>query len=271
MEMDNWLGYSIEPNSAEWFSYDGRREAGRWGYDDISWFARLGKPQRADFLRYAANWTKLQGEHWHYQPALARTLGRAQIEKPNGEFIHYYRANRSSDACRDGFDDEAVVAEIFDRTASIDVGFPREDQAGEPVSPSGQSVPEPVTIQGSIQPLVGGIPGDASCPWSRLYRTGPGSYERVFAMPLAGCFSLFVCCGGTQTQQVRAEGLPHVKSIWVAVNQPGQLVRINFDYDRRSIKVTDAESGTDLVVPEPVTGLGINRIATLDDLPDISF
>lgn len=269
MEIDNWLGYSLEPNGKAWFDYAKRAHAGRWGYDDISWFARLPKPFRADFLRYASNWTRLQGKAWHFQPVLARTLGRACIEKPDGQSILYYRANQSSQACPDGFSDEQVVAEILSESIADD--FPNDDSGETAKTNHGLTVPEPVSIQGSFQPLVGGIAGDASCPWSKLYRQAPGQYERVFAAPFPGCFSLFVCCGGTQTEQIHAQGLPHSNPLWLVIHKAGQLVRITLNYDQRNVAARDAVTGEDLISSDFVEGMERQRVVALHDLPSMSF
>jgi len=277
MEIDNWLGYSLDPNTRDWFSYARRGGAGRWGYDDISWFAHQTPMGRRDFLCYAQSWTKLQGDHWHFQPVVTRPLGRAQVVLPDGREVRVYRANASSPACPLGFGDEDALVELWHEAEAKEakpIALPRMDAAVEAtVSPAGVTINEPVTVLGGIQALLGGVVGDASCPWSRLYRVGPGVYERVFAMPLAGVFSLYVCCGGTQTEQIHRDGLPHSAPLAVQVARAGQLMRVRLDYDTRQIDVTDAVTGQSLVVdaqPGEVDAF-VGEVVRLDELGPESF
>ena len=59
VEIDNWGGYSMDPDSDDWNNPHMRASAGIWGYDQCSWFARLSTEERHAFLRYAHRWCRL--------------------------------------------------------------------------------------------------------------------------------------------------------------------------------------------------------------------
>jgi hypothetical protein len=114
-------------------------------------------------------------------------------------------------------------------------------------TPSGLTVPEPVTVGGGIQPLLGGVPGDAACPWSRLHARGDGRFSRIFCIPLAGEFDMAITCGGTWTDPVRRGGIAGGAPFRVVVPAAGMLVRIDFDYESREVSVVAPASGESLL------------------------
>ena len=63
VERDNWGGYSMDPESADWANPHKRASAGLWGYDQCSWYARHDISYRHDFLRHTHRWTRMQGAH----------------------------------------------------------------------------------------------------------------------------------------------------------------------------------------------------------------
>ncbi len=231
VEVDNWNGYSMDPASADWQNPHRRAAAGRWGWDDISWLAHQAPATRHAFLRYAHRWTRLQGVDWYFQMPLTRSLGRAGLARADGTTLHRYRANAASPACSEGFGDEEAIAAAW---AEADAGIFR-DAAPVPASPDrhGLTVPEPVAVVGGLQAFLGGVPGDASCPWSRLHGDGPGTFSRTFAMPMAGRFSFTITCGGTYTDPINQGGVSGGKPYPVEVDAAGDLLRIHFDHNTR--------------------------------------
>ena len=234
VEVDNWGGYSLAPDSPDWENPLRLAMAGRWGYDDICWFARLSDAGRHDFLRYAHRWARLQGEDWYFQMPLARSLGRANITNRAGEKVHRYRANSPSAACPEGFGDEdAVIAAWREPDPAV-------HRAPNPVPASPDAndltVPEPVTVTGPLQPLLGGVPGDASCPWSRLHGIGPGRFARTFCLPLAGRFPFTITTGGTMSDPTNQGGLAGGNPFLLDVPSPGTLFRITFDHATREVQ-----------------------------------
>jgi hypothetical protein len=109
------------------------------------------------------------------------------------------------------------------------------------------TIPEPVSVVGQLQPLLGGVPGDASCPWSRLFHIGEGRFARTFAIPLAGRYAFTITNGGTMTDPTNQGGVAMSQPWVMNLPAPGMLVRIEFDYDRRTVTATDAVTGGSLL------------------------
>jgi hypothetical protein len=84
LEVDNWHGYSLDPDPLLWIDGAKRAGAGRWGWDDISWYAHQPMVDRHAFLSYADSWVTLQGGEWHFQPAVRRSLGGAAMSRVDG-------------------------------------------------------------------------------------------------------------------------------------------------------------------------------------------
>jgi len=232
VEVDNWCGYSLPPGAPEWQDPVKLSQIGRWGYDEISWLARLEDSPRREFLRYAHRWTRNQGDTWFFQPPLCRLLEKAAFER-NGLHVDYYRANDPSEVCPDGFGDEDIIANLWqDQTAA-----PRPGEVPNPVTPSGVTVPEPVSVLGGLQTYIGGIEGDASCPWSRLIHVGNGVFEATFVLPLAGTFPFAIAVGGSQSDLTKQGGIAGGSPFSVTVKRPGDTVRIRFDYDTRDVQI----------------------------------
>ena len=68
-EQDNWLGYSLAKNSPAWHDFEARAAAGKWGWDDITWYAHLKPDRRSDWHHYARTWAATKGAENYYQPA----------------------------------------------------------------------------------------------------------------------------------------------------------------------------------------------------------
>lgn len=244
VEIDNWCGYSLAPGAPEWDNLHELANFGRWGYDEICWFARLPVEERPAFLRYAHRWTRLQNDNWFFQPVLTRSLGKANVDHPNAGVVHRYRANNESEACPGGFNDEDHVRAIWEE----DTRFLKPDAPAlpHPQTPSGVDVPEPVNVMGGLQPYLGGVPGDASCPWSRLVHIGDGKFARTFVVPVKGIQSFFVTVGGTNADPTKANTVAGGPLVEIDIPAAGTVVRIHFDYETRTIDVTNVETGTSI-------------------------
>lgn len=263
LEVDNWHGYSLEPDPALWLDGSRRAAAGRWGWDDVSWYAHQTIGDRRGFLAYADAWVHLQGSEWHFQPVVRRSLGRAAMERPDGSRMAYYRANDRSEACPDGWGDEAALAKLFAARPLTPVSGlrPRPDAAADGLaSPtaSGLSVPLPVTLVGEIQEHIGGIVGDASCPWSQLYSAGPGRFRRSFAFPVATDIAFTVMTGGTGIDPTNAGGVSGGAPWVIRVDQPGQVITVTFDFEARLVDAVDTATGTTCLID------GANRRSSYD-------
>ncbi len=248
LEVDNWHGYSLEPDPALWLDGDRRAEAGRWGWDDINWFSYQTPDLRRDFLRYADSWARLQGAEWHFQPPIRRPLGRAAIRRPDGPIIPYYRANESGPACPDGFGDEAAIASLWSAARSFEPETATPSASEPPRSPSGVDIAEPVALVGEIQEHIGGIPGDASCPWSTLRHIGEGRFARRYAFPVAADLRCTVTVGGTGTDPTNEDGISGSPPYTVRVTRPGQVLEFVFDWETRRLAVRDVESGKSALI-----------------------
>ena len=73
-EQDNWLGYSLPKGDPRWMDGEARAQAGKWGWDDITWYAHLDPELRAAWHHYARSWVASKGAGCFYQPALNRSL-----------------------------------------------------------------------------------------------------------------------------------------------------------------------------------------------------
>jgi hypothetical protein len=255
LEVDNWHGYSLTPDPVLWLDADARAAAGRWGWDDISWFAHQPLSDRHAFLDYADAWARVQGREWHFQPAVRRPLARAAVQNPDGSRRMYYRANDLSAECRDGFGDESALADLFARRASqAERGAYPPDPAvaelgaEEKRTPSGLDVPEPVAVVGEIQSHIGGIAGDASCPWSTLYPAGSGRFEREFAFPVATDISFTVMTGGTGIDPTNNSGASGGSPYCLRIRHAGQRVRLSFSWEERVLTAVDLEDRSSCLI-----------------------
>jgi hypothetical protein len=243
VEVDNWLGYSMDPDPVRWMDGPSRAGAGRWGWDDIAWFAHQPHHERAAFLRYAHRWARIQGPEWFFQMPVTRSLGRAVYHLPDGTPLRRYRANDRSTACPEGFGDVAAIVAAWAEPAPVCPPAPSPEPA---VTGAGWAVAEPITVVGAVQALLGGVPGDAACPWSRLHHVGGGMFSRVFAMPVAGPTACTLAVGGTMTDLINQDGLASGRPITFAVARAGDLVRIVLDANNRQVAITDAVTGVSL-------------------------
>lgn len=247
IEVDNWGGYSLAPQ--EWSSLELRAKHGRWGWDDIAWFAHQPAADRDHFLRYAHYWLRVQDPMAFFQMPVRRLLGEAPVDYTDQDgrkqLTWQYRANRRSPVCRDGFDQEDTIRSVWaeaepawlaDWHATESTALERRTAMTE----DGQNVPEPVVLVGSLQTMLGGEAGQSGCPFSRMRSCGGGTFELATVIPWAGDHTLTLACGGTMTEVYRqhglAGGLPHV----IRTTQSPQHVRLRFDYGRRSFTAIDS-------------------------------
>ena len=202
-EQDNWLGYSLAPDSPAWQDAAARAAAGKWGWDDITWYAHLSPPERAEWHHYARAWSASKGSNCYYQPAINRSLGEAAITRHDGAVVRRYQANYPSDAAPLGFGDEDLVRQVLDQVAPL----PADAEPMPTGSPDlSWLMAGPAVVQGPLKTLLGGVPGEASCPWSALHHCDEHGFHRTFVAPVAGRSSFHLTCGGTGTHQIRADG-----------------------------------------------------------------
>ncbi|MCQ2432721.1 MAG: hypothetical protein MJ175_08985 [Clostridia bacterium] len=99
VEFDNF-GISPTPGEATVDSHYA------WGYDEISWFAKLPADYRAEFLPYIRKWVNDRyPEGWVQMPSHRCLTGCDRYD---------YSANTHSDACPHGWSDEETIKAIFE-------------------------------------------------------------------------------------------------------------------------------------------------------------
>ena len=100
VEFDNW-GYSGK---------GGQSVAGIWiwGYDEISWFAHQDEKYRNNWLHYAFKWIKEHDSNGHLQMPTRRILAA-----PTEGNVRMFSANKSSEACPNGFNVEQTIKAIW--------------------------------------------------------------------------------------------------------------------------------------------------------------
>lgn len=146
LELDNYGPWSTELNISNGPAF------GTWGYDDISWYATQPEAYRNEFLLYLEEYTSTnclskEGERQYYilfpmarcitaspnDPTCTFTLNKSENVNFlldytdwdrvlvdigfNGRYNltskGFYRANRQSDGCPNGFNQENTIREIF--------------------------------------------------------------------------------------------------------------------------------------------------------------
>ena len=116
------------------------------------------------------------------------------------------------------------------------------------MTPAGLTVPQPVAVVGQLQPRLGGVPGDASCPWSRLYSLGGGDFARTFCIPYPGRFSFTITAGGTMDDPTNQGGFAGGRPFELEIEKAGDLVRIEFNYETREVRALDPNTERNLLV-----------------------
>ena len=62
VSLSRTTGWAIPgQNSPAWHDFEARAAAGKWGWDDITWYAHLKLERRADWHRYARAWAASKG------------------------------------------------------------------------------------------------------------------------------------------------------------------------------------------------------------------
>jgi hypothetical protein len=104
VELDNWgaSGKEGQKISGCWI----------WGYDEICWFARQSETYRNDWLRYAWKWIREHDPNGFLEMPGSRCLA-VPVERPGGEKISWYFANRRSDTVPNGFNQEDTIRAIW--------------------------------------------------------------------------------------------------------------------------------------------------------------
>lgn len=99
VEMDNFgkSGKGGEILGAHWI----------WGWDEIDWFARQGEDARNRWLRYAWDWVRQNDPNGFFQIPTRRILHDPADNRWE------YHANRPSEACPPGFNQEDAILGIW--------------------------------------------------------------------------------------------------------------------------------------------------------------
>jgi hypothetical protein len=239
IEIDNWGGYSLHPK--EWDSLEKRAAFGRWGWDDIGWFAHQSQKDRDHFLWYAHRWLRIQDPSAYFQMPARRPLAEAQIVKPNGVVISDYQANNPSPACPHGMAQEDTIRQIW---ADPEPGWmaawhAKKNHTTSSLTSSQQNVPQPVLLVGDIQRILGGSPGDSWSPYSQMKHLGRGQFELALLVPWAGKYHFSICAGGTMTEYYNQGGIAGGPPFCLETFQDNQRVRIRFDYRTKYTEALD--------------------------------
>ncbi len=243
IELDNWGGVSLDP--AQWDDLDQRAAAGRWGWDDIAWFAHQAPADRDHFLMYAQRWLRLQDPVAFFQMPARRLLGQAPVEARNAagavETVWHYHANHPSPACPHGFGQEGAIRRAWadpDPTWLAE-WHARPEYSGPDETLDAQRVPQPLVVVGELQRMLGGVPGDTWCPYSRLWHRGGGVFELAALIPWAGRYAFALAAGGTMTEVYRQHGLPGGAPYAIRTVEDNQRVRLRFDYATKGLTAVD--------------------------------
>jgi hypothetical protein len=79
-----------------------------WGWDEITWFARMPEVERNEWLRWAWNWLKDTDPIGHLEMPGSRVLSPGRNGGP-----HWYWANTRSSECPDGSNTEEIIKAIW--------------------------------------------------------------------------------------------------------------------------------------------------------------
>lgn len=106
------LPFLVELDNFEPSGKEGQNIGGHWiwGYDEICWFAHQPEAYRNQWLGYADGWVRQNDPNAFFQMPGMRCLA-----VPVNGTIHGYRANRTSSACPDGFNQEDTIREIWNK------------------------------------------------------------------------------------------------------------------------------------------------------------
>lgn len=240
VEVDNWGGWSVPPD--EWHDMEKRKALGRWGWDDVSWLAHQDEDTRNNFMAYAYRWLRLQDPVGFFQYPTRRLLAESPVTRKNFfgkmEEMHHYYANRPSAECSLGFGQEDAIHEAW--TQAEPVWLSEWRQRGQDNEDKfGRKAAEPVVLVGPLQQMLGGIPGESMCPFSRLRPLGDGIYGLATVIPYPGEYEFSVAVGGTMTEVYRQGGLSETPSYCLNVSEPNLTVYFRFDLGQRELKMLD--------------------------------
>lgn len=251
VEIDNWGGYSLEPD--EWDDLDKRARHGRWGWDDIAWFAHQDDHDRRHFLTYGHRWTRAQSPVAFFQMPTRRRLDRAKIEveDPSSDvrYITHYHANVTSPAVPFGFSDEETIHAIWSEPEPD--WLPEWHSVLETAEAEvGQDIPPPLVLVGTLQQALGGIVGESFCPFSRLSHVQDDHFEKVFVIPWAGTYDFSLSIGGTMTDVTRQGGFAGGAPYLLRTTQDNQWVRLQYFHWQRQLTAVDEEGRSLLLVED---------------------
>lgn len=255
IEIDNWGGYAMDPS--EWDDIEKREKYGRWGWDDIAWFAHQNAHDRHHFLRYGHRWTRVQSPVAFFQMPVRRRLDRAKIEinKPNDEtqFITHYHANTISPAIPFAFSDENDIKQIWSESEpNLLSEWHKVLQSND--SKGGDDIPQPIVLVGTLQQVLGGIIGESFCPFSRLVHVKEDLFERVFVIPWAGTYNFSLSIGGTMTDVTRQSGHAGGPEYILHTTQDNQWVRLRYHHWKRHLTAVNDKDESLFIDKEPISG-----------------
>jgi hypothetical protein len=103
------LPYLVEFDNFGRSRREGKRIGGAWiwGYDEISWFARMTATERAAWLKYAWQWVREHDADGYVEMPGSRTLAMPVDGKK------WYWASDPGPKCPTGFGDEAAIRDIW--------------------------------------------------------------------------------------------------------------------------------------------------------------
>ena len=238
VEIDNWGGRSFP--AEQWDDRAGRAPQGRWGWDDISWYARRTDAQRHEFLRYVYRQCRLASPVNFFQFPACRTLGISPMLE-RGPTATHYRANTPGSDCPCGWGDVQAMADIWTTEDPHVWQLPESDQ------PDKVTIPLPVVLLGDIQLELGGVINDTLDPFSRLPALGNSQAGRTFVLPRAGTFEFVVAAGGTRMEPLGQGMSPGGEPWQLTTTEAAQPVCMLYDYARRTFSAVDPRTGVSLL------------------------
>ncbi|MEM6427968.1 MAG: hypothetical protein AAF708_01920 [Deinococcota bacterium] len=248
MEVDNWGGWSVPPE--DWHDMSKRIRDGRWGWDDISWLAHQDEEARNNFVNYAYRWLELHDPVGFFQYPARRLLAEFPVTRNDyhGQktSMHVYHANQASEACPWGFSQEHAIGHAWQQADPVWLSEYHQPIKTDAHNPTRQ-VAEPVMLIGSLQQMLGGIPGESMDPFSRFKHLGDGIYGLATVIPYAGTYNFAVAVGGTMTEVYRQGSLNGNPAYVLTANEPNLTVLIRFDVNTHVVSALD-EQGNQLKI-----------------------
>ncbi|MCR4904822.1 MAG: hypothetical protein K6A33_01990 [Clostridiales bacterium] len=240
-EYDNWGGKDHWAHA--YLTTEERAWAQWWGYDQIAWFASQEEKARNTFLDYTFKWTAVNNPDGYFAFPLRRPLQSGE----EAEGFPFYKLNNRSEACPDGFSQEATAAGLlrggYEKYRALANPSDLLDYGGRDVDDpeTGVRLPEKVVLYGSFQPYVGAVENDSNSEITRMYYVGDGKYALAFVMPYAGEYDFGISTWGTLSACVSEHGgYPYSgtgNKSKLEVPHDNTVIRITFTYMTNAITI----------------------------------